>query len=492
MMKRLIALGLLLMASVAAQAQPYPSPTYQNPKVLGNMTVGGTMSVAGATSLIGGGVLTGTFNGSAIIRGLTPGLLNVSSSGLTGLTGMQRGDTVFVIDCQNGSETFPGSGCTATYNGSAWKLSPNIPTLRITIGGQAVLLGGSTANQGNGSLVQTASGTTNNGDCAQFNSTGTLVDAGAPCGGGGGGGGSGTVTSALQGSIAAYSGSGSSTIVAGLGITNNAVLVTNGSGVPSESTTLPTGLSIPNPSISNATFTGTTTIGATAYTGTQTFAASTVSAPSIVIPIGVAPTSPVKGAEWGTTAGLYWRDNNNVSEGPFLYNVGTTGPLGGGGVGPSLTLTCTTCATTTNGGALTATAPMVISSGGNISLGLQPSWVQFVVPANVVVSNDTTPFVEQWPYANNGTLSKVIYHTGGITTPSFVATFQICTGGPSGTCTNVTGCSNLSVSSTSDTVATCTANNVVAPNQTIAQVISGVSGSPSSAAVQLTFGKPAS
>lgn len=493
-MKRLIAFGLLLLASVSgAKAQPYPSPTYQNPTVLGNMSVGGNLAVIGTASMIGGGTLTGTFGGTSIIRGLTPGLFNVSTTGLNALTGMQRGDTVDVIDCQNGSEGFPGSGCTATYNGSAWKLSPNIPTLRMTIGGQAILLGGSTANQGTGSLVQTAAGSTTTGDCPQYNSTGALVDSGGPCSGGTGG--SGTVTSATQFSIPAYSGSGSSSVLAGLAITNNAVLITNGSGQPSESTTLPTGLNIPSPAISNATFTGTTSIGTTTYTGPQTFPASTVSAPSIVIPIGVAPTSPIKGAEWATSAGLFFRDNNNVSEGPFLYNIGTTGPLAGGGVGPSLTLTCTTCATTTNGGLLTATAPISISAAGLISLGTQPAPVTWYADSTYVVHNDTYPVVERWNYANNGTVSGLAYHTGGITSPSFVLTLQICTGGLAGTCTNVTGCTSLSVTNANfpiDSTANCTANNVIAPNQTIAMVISSVSGSPSNTAIQLNFAKPAS
>lgn len=488
-MKLLVALGLLLLASVPAIAQPYPSPTYQNPTVLGNMSVGGNLGVIGTSSMIGGGTLSGTFNGTSIIRGMTAGLFNVSTSGLTSLT-PQRGDSVYVIDCQNGSQGFPGTGCPATYNGSSWQLNPTPSNLRVTVGGQALILGGATANQGTGSLIATSTGATSTGDCVQFNSTGTLVDSGAPCGGGSGG--SGTVTSGAQFSMPFYSGSGTSSVLAAMTTVNNAVLVTNGSGMPAESTTLPTGLTIPNPAISNATFTGTTTIGATAYTGTQTFAASTTSIPSIVIPIGVAPTSPVKGAEWATSSGLFWRDNANVSEGPFIYQANTTGPLTGGGVGPSLTLACATCATTTNGGMLTATSPMAISASGVISLGTQPSWIMWLADAAYIVHNDTYPFVEQWPFTSNGTLSKVVFHTGGTTSPSFNATFQICTGGPSGTCSNVTGCTGLSVTSTSDTVATCTALNTVAPNQTVAMVISGTSGSPSSTAIQLTFAKPAS
>lgn len=48
--------------------------------------------------------------------------------------------------------------------------------------------------------------------------------------------------------------------------------------------------------------------------------------------------------------------------------IGTTSPLGGGGdLSTNRTLTCTTCATTTNGGALSATSPVTISAGGVIA-----------------------------------------------------------------------------------------------------------------------------
>jgi hypothetical protein len=54
---------------------------------------------------------------------------------------------------------------------------------------------------------------------------------------------------------------------------------------------------------------------------------------------------------------------------PTTRNINTTAPLGGGGpLSADLTLTCATCATTTNGGALSATAPITLSSAGNISM----------------------------------------------------------------------------------------------------------------------------
>jgi hypothetical protein len=50
-------------------------------------------------------------------------------------------------------------------------------------------------------------------------------------------------------------------------------------------------------------------------------------------------------------------------------NVNTSAPLGGGGpLSADLTLTCATCATTTNGGPLSASAPIVLSPAGVISM----------------------------------------------------------------------------------------------------------------------------
>lgn len=53
---------------------------------------------------------------------------------------------------------------------------------------------------------------------------------------------------------------------------------------------------------------------------------------------------------------------------PSTRNINTTAPLGGGGtLASDLTLTCATCATTTNGGALAATSPVTLSAAGLIA-----------------------------------------------------------------------------------------------------------------------------
>lgn len=490
-------LALLLLAPVASRAQPYPGSDPANPllveniTIFGNELVQGALNVSGATSLGNGGSLTGVFGGQSTINGLVAGLRPVATGGLSAVTGASVGDMLYVTDCANGSQSFPGTGCPAYYNANGvWVMMPTPSNLSMTIGGQSIVLGGSTTNQGNGSKIQTASGAQPiSGDCAQFNAGGALVDALVSCGGGGGGG-SGTITVGTQFSMPFYSGAGTSSTIGAMGIVNNAVVATNGSGQPAETTTLPNGLTIPSASLSNPTLTGTISIGTATYTGKQTFLAGTVSAASLNIPPGVAPTSPVNGDEWETSVGLFSRING-TTQGPYLYSAATSSPLAGGGVGPTLTLTCPSCATTTNGGALAATAPLTISSAGLIALGSQTSPLVWIADAAFVVHNDTYPLIEQWPWTGGGTLNKVVYHTGGTTSPAFNVTFAVCTGGVSGTCTNVSGCTNIAVSSTADNTATCSAG-AIATNQTLAMTVTGVTGSPSSAVVQLNISKPAS
>lgn len=487
---RWLALLLFLALPVVTRAQPYPSPILQSQSVLGSASIGGGLTVSGTINFSGGGTIGGTFSGPVTIKALTAGLANVTTAQLSSIPNPTSGYTVYVTDCQNGSQSFPGTGCPGFYNGSSWTTLPNPPTGTVTVGGQAIHIGGATSNQGNGSLIQTSSGTAGaSGNCPQYNSGGALIDSGAPCGGGGGG--SGTVTNQLQNTIPVYTSAGSSNNLGGMTIVNNAVVGTNGSGAPSEMTTLPAGLAIPTPTISGATLTGTTSIGNTTYTGKQTFLAATVNAASLNIPVGVAPTSPVNGDVWETSAGIFGR-SNGVTVGPLLYQTSTTAPLTGGGVGPILTLACPQCATTTNGGALTGVLPMAISTSGAISLGCIVKPITWVADSTFTVHNDSYDLIEQWPPAGScisgNNVVSMVFHTGGTGSPSFAATLQICT---AGSCVNVPGCANVPVSSATNSVATCSAA-VLTQNQTLKLVLSGVTGSPSSAVVQANVAFPSS
>jgi hypothetical protein len=480
---RALCLLLALFLPSLAHAQ-FPTPTYDALTVNGKATLG-SIGSTGPASLLCGGQLGGTFSGTSTITGLTAGLQSFTTAQLATLTG-QPGWTVYNSDCVNGGIT----GCLAVYTGTSWTPVLTPQSFSMTIGGQNIALGGATLNMGNGDLIQTATGTPGvSGNCPQYNASSALVDSGAPCAGGTGG--AGTVTAGPQFAIPSYSGGGSASVLSALAIVNNAVLSTNGTGVPAESTTLPPGLSIPTPAISGATLTGSTLIGPATYTGKQTYLASTVGLASANIPAGVAPTAPADGDEWATSAGRFYRAGS-TTQGPFLYNVSTTAPLTGGGLGPSLTVACPTCATTTNGGALTATLPVTISAAGVIALGPQVFPLTWIADSAYIVHNDTYPIIDQWPYTGSGTIKSVVAHTGGTTSPSFQVTLATCTGGVGGTCTNVGGCANIIVqpSTPLDTVTTCSAPNTISANQTLEEIISGVSGSPSSAVVQTNVSRP--
>lgn len=486
--------GLALFLTLAcAHAHALPTPAYDAITVgTGGATINGPETVTGIFKAQGGGQLVGTFTGPLVVGPVTPLLSQTTQAGLPNFPAV-AGAFVFVTDCPNGSQSGGGvTGCPAFLDsGGTWRLLPSPSNLAITIGGQAVTLGGSTTNQGNGNKVQLGSGPFVAGNALVFDAFGNAVDSGVvPSGGTGGGG---TVAPGLQGSIASYLNAGTSSTVGPIAIVNNAVVATNSSGIAAEVTTLPTGLTIPNATLSSPTLTGSISIGTATYTGKQTFLASVTSSAGLNIPAGVAPSSPAPGDEWATSTGLFYRAGS-TSQGPFLYQATTTGPLTGGGVGPSLTLACPTCATTTSGGALTATAPMTISAGGLIALGTIPKPLVWIADSTTIVHNDTYALFQS-PWTNSTPITSIRYHTGGTGSPSFVVTLNTCSGQSGGSytgCTPVPGCSGISVASATDNTTSCTVGSVVPAGQYLTMVITGATGSPSSAWTQTVIGTPAS
>jgi hypothetical protein len=472
-----------------------------------------------------------SFNGSAANYPNIAGLPTVTAS--------NSGQIAFVANCLNGTQTgINGTGCLYVVNDiGTWSPMPQIPTQTITIGGQAVNLGGATANQGNGTLLPTASGTFTNGDCVSVNSGGAFVDSGGACGGGGG---SGTVTSAAANALAYYASAG--TAVAGLTPVNNAVVVTSGAAVPSEATTLPSGLTIPAPTVSNAVLTGAGTYVGLTGSGKLTTAAATTSQAGISLPPGTAPTSPTNGDVWTTTGGLFARING-TTVGPFGTSTGsvssiiTSSPISGGTITTTGTITCPTCATTTNGGLLTATSPETISaagviacatcvtssgggaatatapvtvssagligcatcltasggalvataplalSGNTVSLGSQTGAGTFNWDGNTTVTNQTYYIMAKWPWAT-GSIVSVSYLTGGSSTPSFIIAIKI-------NGTNVTTCNGITVSSSSVSTTTCGTNSIVS-GDAVTLVIISASGTPNAAMVQINYSRSAS
>lgn len=472
-------LPLLLLLSCASVAQPLPSPAFQSLTVSGSVNAG-TLQSAGLGNLLGGGQFTGSFSGPMTMTGLRPVMQSFTTATLP--TPISKGDIVWVSDCLNGTQTVGnGTGCLYTVDDSnTWVPVPSVSTLSVTVGGQALRLAGasSTANQGNGPRIQLA-GTTVGvaSQCAQFDNSLNIVPSGGPCGGGGGGG-SGTVTTGSLNQLAYYSAAGT-TIAPLAGPVNNAVLVTSGGGVPSQSTTLPSGLTIPTPTISTPNITGTMSAVTANLTGKLTTVASAVGAAGLNVPQGTAPGAPANGDVWGTTAGLFARYNggtvgpfiglaNHSASAPLVYNSGTGA------------FTCPTCATSTSGGALSAVAPIALSAGGAISLGTIIGAAEFFTDSSGTVVNATYPLpVDTWPWAT-GTLDSITYYTGGTSTPSFTVSLQI-------NGTNVVSCNGITVSSATRATTNCTSSNAITTGQHPTLVITGTSGTPSSSLVQINY-----
>ena len=409
------------------------------------------------------------------IGGETLTLLNYTTATLPAVSGSNTGQLVWNSNCYNGTEfSNAGSGCIyAVNNAGQWVSVNTIPTGRITVGGQALALGQSSANQGNGGLLQLSTGSFTSGHCVQFDVNGNTVDAGGACTTGGGGG---TVTSSPINSIPYYSGTG--TVVVGLSTTNNAVLVTNGSGVPSESATLPSGLSIPAPSMSSPNMSGTAAAVNLTSTGLIITNPSTTGSAGLRIGPGVAPTSPVNGDTWTTSAAGFMRINGATQGIATTTNGGALSGTSPVAVSAAGAISCTTCLTAT-GGALTATTPLVLTGNALTiasTVGVQLGPLNF--DSITTVHNDTYYFSTGWQWATGKIISFTASASG--TSASYVLTINI-NGSP------VTGCSTITVNSSSLTTTTCTVGSTqnITTGQTITAVITSATNSPSPAFIQL-------
>jgi len=141
------------------------------------------------------------------------------------------------------SGTVQDGGATSQFLLAANNLSDlaNAGTARTNLGlGTAAVK----AASGSGGTVASVTGSFTAGHVAVFADTsGTIQDGGAP--------GTGTVNSGTANQLGYYATTGSA--ISGLTSGNNGVLVTSAGGVPSISSTLPSGLSIPLPLISGIT-----------------------------------------------------------------------------------------------------------------------------------------------------------------------------------------------------------------------------------------------
>lgn len=207
--------------------------------------------------------------------------------------------------------------------------------------------------------------------------------------------------------------------------------------------------------------------GLTITPGITMLAPSTAAHSGLNLGAGVAPTSPNNGDVWTTSAGVFARVAG-VTVGPFT----------------SASAPCSTCATTTNGGPLSAAAPLAVSAGGQFTMGSQPFTAAYSWDPNSTIPVYNQPLIEPWVWGNAGTINTVTFHTGGSGSPSI--TFSVQVNG-----TNVPGCANIVVTSATDVTSTCT-TTAISNGQKLTINVTATSGTPNSAWIQVGGTKPAS
>lgn len=318
---RSVLLLVALLLPGVASAQPFPPPSY--PWVLnghqvnpGSFEIVTTPSTAGASGFnIPPGIAPSspqngdiwTTNGGMYVQinGATVGPLGTGGGGggtpasPTGSVQINAGAGLFggITPANNALLSTNGSGVAGWQNkGSLSQVGTLSGATAVIFDSSGILQLATLAGSGSSLSIATTTGPLVNGDCVSINNN-SFVDSGVPGCGGGGGGGSGTVSAGLANQIAYYPSAG--TVVAGLSIVNNALLGTNGSGVPAFTTTLPSALTIPSPILSG-TVAGSNTIplsilttiaskgvlgNATGSTGNVTVAWSVPNTTDLIIPL---------------------------------------------------------------------------------------------------------------------------------------------------------------------------------------------------------------
>lgn len=201
-MRSLLLAMILLCAPAAAYAAcpgtptDCPSPTY-NSALIGSASGGnkGSGSLNAQSLWINGTALGSGGGGLPNVSG-TPASGNLTKfSGATSITnGDLTGDTttsgtLVTTTGKVHGVTFPASPSTNTVpvvtgsNTVTYEAVPNaaLANPSVTIGGQAISLGGTTTNQGTGGKLQLSTGSTTTNNCAKFDGSGNTVDAGVPC-----------------------------------------------------------------------------------------------------------------------------------------------------------------------------------------------------------------------------------------------------------------------------------------------------------------------
>lgn len=473
-MRRLLLLVALLTLACPAWAQ-FPSPTFATAIVQGAINTG-TLNVASTADLNGGGALIGTFAGPTQLSNVQPTITATTTANLP--TQGTPGTLYWVTDCRNANEASGhGTGCYYHANASGTPIADTTPPAGTvaTIGGQGLSWGGATANQGSGPNLLTCTGTITPGDALTVNAGGTCIDSGVvPSGGTGGGG---TVANCSTAGLPAYYPATGTSVSCPTGVLSS-LWGENASGVLTAFTTLPSGLTAPSWTLSNANLTGTAAAIVLNMSGALTLATSTTSTAYFNCPAGSAPTSPANNNVWCTSAGMFDRFGG-VTVGPFIGLAQLSGTTGISYNSSTGAITCPLCLLGSSGGTLTPTAPIVISGTG-ISLGTTIGFAEYFWDTNTTVTAQTIPIPETWPTAT-GTIDSVTAHVNGTSSPQFTISLAINGSAISGTCG-----SGIVVNSSTDATTSC-GSAAITTGQKLTMATSAIGGSPNNSLVQINF-----
>ena len=214
--------------------------------------------------------------------------------------------------------------------------------------------------------------------------------------------------------------------------------------------------------------------GAT-FTGLVTTLAASTSTAGLNIPHGAAPTSPVNGDIWTTTAGVFWRQNGATKQ---AMNLGDTQTVTGSVSFSNATLTFgnSTAASTTNvgtGATLTATTKAInIGTNGvsgsttNIAIGSTTGTNAITINGPTTLAGTLTASGATITVGNTTAASTLNLATGATLTATTKAV-NIGTAGVAGSTTNIaigstTGTSTTTLQGTTNGVTAAADTNSVA------------------------------